>query len=62
MFYCFVCCGRKVDDGEYKPEDYRVLQSDGYRQRLADMRQSLGFGCDADKFKNVLSALPAGVS
>jgi len=49
-----------VDSGDYKPEDYRVVQSDGYRQRLADMRQWLGFGCGVNKFKNMISGLPAG--
>jgi len=49
-----------VDNGDYKPEDYRVMQSDGYRQRLADMRQWLGFGCGVEKFKNMISGLPAG--
>lgn len=53
---------RKVDSGDYKPEDYRVIQSDGYRQRLAAMRQMLGFGCGVDKFKDVVDGLPAGGS
>jgi len=51
---------RKVDSGDYKPEDYRVLQSDGYRQRLGEMRKRLGFGCDIDTFKNTINSLPAG--
>lgn len=51
---------RKVDSGDYKPEDYRVMQSDGYRQRLVDMRQRLGFGCGVDTFKDMISGLPAG--
>jgi len=49
-----------VDGGDYKPEDYRVMQSDGYRQRLAEMRQRLGFGCGVDTFKNMITGLPAG--
>jgi len=53
---------RKVDSGDYKPEDYRVVRSDGYRQRLVDMRQWLGFGFDVDKFKNIISGFPAGAS
>lgn len=53
---------RKVDSGEYKPQVYRVMQSEGYRQRLAEMRQRLGFGCDVDSFKNIVSDLPAGKS
>ena len=55
-----MCCGRKVDSEEYKPGDYRVLQSDGYRQRLVHMRQALAFACDVDKFQNLIGGLPAG--
>jgi len=51
-----------VDNGDCKPEDYRVVRSDGYRQRLADMRQWLGFGFDIDKFKNMISGFPTGAS
>jgi len=51
---------RKVDSGDYKPEDYRVMQSEGYRQRLSEMRHRLGFGCDVDSFKNVINGLPSG--
>ena len=56
------CFDRKVDSGDYKPEDYRVMQSDGYRQRLGEMRHRLSFGCDVDAFKNIVSGLPAGES
>jgi len=53
---------RKVDSGDYKPEDYRVMQSEGYRHRLGEMRQRLSFGCTVDSFKNIVSGLPAGES
>jgi len=53
---------RKVDSGDYKAEDYRVVQSEGYRQRLVEMRRRLGFGCDVDTFKNIVNGLPAGES
>jgi len=51
---------RKVDSGDHNAEDYRVMQSDGYRQRLAEMRQRLGFGCGIDRFTDMISGLPAG--
>ena len=53
---------RKVDCGDYKPEDYRAVQSNGYRQRLAELRQRLGFGCGVDTFKDVITCLPASES
>lgn len=56
MFFC----DRKVDSGDYKSEDYRVMQSAGYRQRLVDMRQRLRFGSGIDTFKEMIGALPAG--
>ena len=52
-----------MDSGDYKTEDYRVVQSDGYRQRLGDMRQMLGFGCDdVDRFKDMINGLPTSES
>jgi len=51
-----------VDSGDYKPEDYRVMQSEGYRKRLGEMRQCLGFGRDVDTFKNIVNGFPAGES